>query len=123
MTDFRNIQKITVEFRDREGVPSALIIDGTDPAAALVASVDVHRDGTTAEIGIVGNVPNGTGYGFKSMEGWELLWRRRGEDGQDVANKPELGPVGKAISTVVLLAILSPIVWVIWDATIRWVQR
>lgn len=123
MTEYRNIQKITVEFRDREGVPAALIIDGSVPGSDLVADVSVEPDGLTAAVAISGDVPNGTGYGFKSLEGWELVWRKRGEDGQGVKNKPELGPVGKAITTTILLAILAPVVWVIWDATIRWVQR
>lgn len=123
MTDYRNIKTVTVEFQDREGVPAALIVDGSNPDSALVASVDVHSDGTMAEIGIVGMVPNGTGYGFKSLESWELVWRRRGEDGQDVKKRAELGPVGKAIMTTILLAFLAPVVWVVWDATIRWVQR
>jgi hypothetical protein len=123
VTAYRNVERITVEFRDRENVPAAIIIDGSLPDSDLVADVSVDEDGLTAAIEITGKVPNGTGYGFKSLEGWELIWRRRGEDGRSVKNKAELGPVGKGVLLAVLLAFLSPVVWVVWDATIRWVQR
>lgn len=129
MTTFANVNRIIVEFKDREGVPSALVVEtATDDSAH--AEISLTEDGLSFDfLAMSQDVPNKAGaYGFKSLEDWELVFKRRGdhllgEAGQGVAKRGELGPVGKAIVSATLLAILSPVIWIIWDATIRWVQR
>lgn len=129
MTTFRDVDRITVEFKDREGVPSALVVE-TSADDSAYAELSVTEDGLSFDfLASSQDVPNKAGsFGFKSLEDWELVFKRRGdhllgEAGQSVAKKGELGPVGKAIVSATLLAILSPVIWIIWDATIRWVQR
>ncbi len=123
MTIYKNIQKVVVEFTDREGVPSAMIIEEFNETS--YAEIVVMSDGLSFDTLVhsegVDNTPGA--FHFKSLEVWELRYVRREEDGQGVKNKAELGPVGKAILTTILLAFLAPVVWVVWDATIRWVHR
>lgn len=112
--EFRDIQSIVVSFNNRDNVPTALVIDGNNPAAELVASVVVSQDGLDAEIGIRGQVPNGTGYTFKSLEDYDLRFVRRDEVGHLGEKRHELGPVGRIVSSVVLLAIVTPLVGILW---------
>ncbi|UVF61401.1 hypothetical protein SEA_SPARCETUS_72 [Microbacterium phage Sparcetus] len=124
MTIYRKLDRVTVEFKDREGVPSALIVESFDDSS--YAEIAVDEDGLTFDLLVFSqDQQNKAGaYHFKSLEEWELVFMRRDhQDGQGVKNKQEFGPVGKAIMTTLLLAFLTPVVWVIWDATIRWVQR
>lgn len=114
MTGFKNIQSVVVQFTNRDGVPTALTIDGTVPEADLRADVLVSEDGLSADIEIDGVVPNGTGYAFRSLEDWELKWVRRGQDGRSRPEPKPLGKVGQAVLTVVALAILAPFVAILW---------
>lgn len=127
MTNYRNISRIIVEFQDREGVEQALIVDGSLPESDLMADVTVDDDGLTAAISIEGIVPNGTGYGFKSLEEWRTSFVRRvaeaHEDGQGVKKAPEMGPVGRVTWYVIGVSVAAPLLWLLWDATIRWIQR
>lgn len=123
MTTYRNLKRVIVEFQDREGVPSALILD--NPPEDAYAEVSVDSDGLGFEFLARSTQDNTPGaFHFKGLEDWELKYVRRDEeDGQGVKNKAELGPVGKGIMTAILLAFLTPVIWVVWDATIRWIQR
>ena len=124
MTIYKNISKVVVEFKDREGLPSALIVEKLPEDA--YAEIVVSDDGLTFDTWVPSNGQDSTpnAFHFKALEDWELKYvRRAGEDGQSVKKTAELGPVGKGVAMAILLALLSPVIWVIWDATIRWVQR
>lgn len=116
MTEFRDIQAIHVLFTNRDGVPTALTIDGTVPETELAFGVVVDEDGLAAAIEMSGQVLNGIGYSFWSLEDWELVRMRRGR-GPAGRSRPEpkpLGKVGQTILTVVALAILAPFVAILW---------
>ena len=129
MTSYGNIDYVVVTFKDREGVPAAITIDGSQPESDLLASINVSDDGLTATVRVDGLVANSSGYAFRSLEDWELRWIRRADEpyvaelGQGVKKRQELGRVGKIVVSVAMLAILSPLVVVLWDATLRWVGR
>lgn len=114
MTGFSNIHRATIEFTNRDGVPTALIIDGTVPEADLMAGVNVDEDGLTASVELSGIVPNGTGYAFKGLEDWELRWVRRGEMPTRLPERQPVGPVARWTMGVVALAILAPFVAILW---------
>jgi len=114
VTEFRNIQSIHILFTNRDGVPTALTIDGTAPMAELSGAVTVDDDGLAAAVEVSGVVPNGTGYGFWSLEDWELRKVKRGQAGRSRPEPKPLGKVGQAVLTVVALAILAPFVGILW---------
>ena len=114
MTGFKDIQTVTVAFSNRDGVPTTLIIDGSAPGADLLARILVDDEANVAAITIAGEVPNGTGYEFKSMEDWEIKWVRRGTDGRSRPEPKPLGKVGQVILTSVSLAIVCPFIAILW---------
>lgn len=111
MTGYRGITRVQVDFVNRDGVPTAFIMDGPEVGETYL-EVDVHEDGLHADIDISQiSLPNdGKNYRFASLENLPHV----------VAvpmGKPEPAPLGKAgqiIVTVVALAILTPFVAILW---------
>ena len=123
MSQFRNIQRATVEFTNRDGVPTALIVDEFPEGS--YAEINTSEDGTKVDILVYSaGIQNGRDYRFKGMDDEELVWRPKGvplvtgyavaENGRGVKKTDELGPVGKAVLSVVGLAILTPFVGILW---------
>jgi hypothetical protein len=110
MTEFRNITRIQVDFINRDGVPTALVVNEPDPAA--YASIDTEDDGLSADIRVYTNQSLPPGYTFVGLEDADGV--------PHVAtlvapkSKSELGPVGRWSIGVVALAILAPFVAILW---------
>ena len=83
-------------------------------SAVMAFGVVVDEDGLAAAIEMSGQVPNGIGYSFWSLEDWELRRVRRGSAGRSRPEPKPLGKVGQTILTVVALAILAPFVAILW---------
>jgi hypothetical protein len=117
MTSFGKIDRVTVEFENRDGIPTLLVVKDT---ADLSVSIDVTDDGLEADFSIVGSIANGEdGYKFLG-EDWGVSIDLKKAPPVAVArmaaprSKSEFGPVGRWTSGVVALAILAPFVAILW---------
>ena len=123
MTEFHNIQRVIVEFVNRDGVPTAIVVDDF-PQDKSFAEVVVDKEGKLAEFQArIGDIPNGTGWRFKDMDDTDLVWHPRNVPmvvsydttvGAPVKKEAELGPVGRVVLGVVGLAILVPFLGILW---------
>jgi len=108
MTEFRNIQRIRVEFINRDGIPTALEVKDPEEAYCRMELVDDNMDVTVFSI-----MPNSTEhYNFVGME--DEGWVPKVVEVAAPTTKSELGPVGRWSLGIVGLAILAPFVAILW---------
>lgn len=108
--EYHNITRAQFDFLNRDGVPTALVVKPPESSDASIVSVEVSDDGLSATVAYQAMIDNnGKEWLFISIED---------RDGVPVVApapaKPELGRTGKAILTVVSLAILAPFVGILW---------
>jgi len=116
MTIYKNINRVIVEFKDREGVPSALILE--NPTAAAYAEIGMSDDALSFDFEVSAPSQDNTrdAIRFRALEDWELKYVRRDEQaGQGVKKKQEFGPVGKVVAGAITVAILVPFIGILWS--------
>lgn len=109
-TEHREVTKATFEFVNRDGVPTILYVDRADKPG--VAAVNLTADGKTIDFE----------YKSQLMPNDSKHWGYRGAEGDPPAivtmpaGRPaqQLGKVGQAVTSVVALAILTPLIGIVW---------
>jgi predicted nuclease of predicted toxin-antitoxin system len=130
MTRFTNLEKVIVQFLNRDGVPTILELKQFPEKA--YSDITVTDDGLNADFYVVAqDIDNGAGYALHSGEDYKVLIlpSHMVEADAIVApmgapeSNPELSPVARWTLGVVGLAILTPFIAILWSWSIGVIQR